>query len=208
MEEVYRATGIHKSVIQALENEDENRAVGYEKIAVLAKYYGVSCDYLLGLTDIPKLDYNLQKVHEYIGLSPSAIEYLHHIKNCNDISADSDILSLILEDKRFPLILGAIGETISIQMGISYDEQSPHYFSDDEITIATATVAMTRLIETVVQKYSYKYRLSPKERKAEYWSTYKGKNKAEIIPSTLEIIEKIKAFEKKQSNGGADNGID
>ena len=53
MDEVAAATGISKSLIQALENDDKERSVGYDKVAALAAHYRVTADYLLGLTNDP-----------------------------------------------------------------------------------------------------------------------------------------------------------
>ena len=45
MDEVAAATGISKSLIQALENDDKERSVGYDKVAALAAHYRVTADY-------------------------------------------------------------------------------------------------------------------------------------------------------------------
>lgn len=53
MDEVAAATGINKSLIQALENDDNDRDVGYIKVATLAAHYRVTADFLLGFTNDP-----------------------------------------------------------------------------------------------------------------------------------------------------------
>lgn len=50
MGEVHSATGISASMIQALEDDSVERSVGYDKIATLAKHYGVSSDFLLDIS--------------------------------------------------------------------------------------------------------------------------------------------------------------
>lgn len=55
MDQVSRETGIRKSLIADLENDDKNRDVGYQKIAILAEHYGVSANWLLGLTHDPHM---------------------------------------------------------------------------------------------------------------------------------------------------------
>ena len=47
MDEVAAATGISKSLIQALEDDENDRSVGYDKVAKLAAHYHVTTDYLL-----------------------------------------------------------------------------------------------------------------------------------------------------------------
>lgn len=49
---VAKHTGVSTSLIAALENDDNHRSVGYDKIVALAKYYEVSVDWLLGLSDV------------------------------------------------------------------------------------------------------------------------------------------------------------
>lgn len=70
VKEVSKATGITGSLIDDLETSTSKRDVGYSKIKALAEYYGVSVDYLMGLTDCPK---PYLTISEYTGLSEKAI---------------------------------------------------------------------------------------------------------------------------------------
>lgn len=51
-----------------------------EKLAVISKFFNVSADYLLGLSDIPSRDINLSAVCDYTGLSEEAVTMLHVTK--------------------------------------------------------------------------------------------------------------------------------
>ncbi len=52
--QVSRDTGIDKTLIAGAEKDKDNpRIIGYAYIAKLAKHYGVSADFLLGLTNEP-----------------------------------------------------------------------------------------------------------------------------------------------------------
>ena len=52
VETVVKLTGLSKTMIDDLESSvGKKRGVSYLKVAELAKHYGVSSDYLLGLTD-------------------------------------------------------------------------------------------------------------------------------------------------------------
>lgn len=76
MEQVYKATGVSASLIKDLEADSE-RDCGYLKIAKLAKHYGVSIDYLLGLVENPTPDQSVQAVCQFTGLSEYSAELLH-----------------------------------------------------------------------------------------------------------------------------------
>lgn len=102
MDEVYNTTGVSASMIKDLEDDDKNRSVGYDKIAALAKHYGVSADYLLGLSPNPTTDKDVDAICNYTGLSDTAIE------NLNTFSANGDfghhflyLLNHFLLDPRF-----------------------------------------------------------------------------------------------------------
>lgn len=77
MSEVEAATGVKKSLISELENDSE-REIGYTKIIALAKHYGVSTDYLLGISDTQSIDTNVKAVMQYTGLTESNVEFLHN----------------------------------------------------------------------------------------------------------------------------------
>lgn len=81
MDEVYTATGVSASMIKDLEDDEKNRSVGYDKIKQLAIHYGVSADYLLGISDIPSQDQNIRSIAEFTGLSQEAIEKIVEAKN-------------------------------------------------------------------------------------------------------------------------------
>lgn len=79
MNEVYTATGVSASMIKDLEDDEKIRSVGYDKIALLAKHYGVSADYLLGLSPYPTVDKDLEFVCKYTGLNESSVKYLRQL---------------------------------------------------------------------------------------------------------------------------------
>lgn len=167
-----------------------------ESICKIADFYNVSVDYLLGRNPIPSIDYNVQKVHKYTGLTMAAIQYLHCKKISNEGTAISDILSLMLENERFDLILGAIGNIISIKMD-SDNQVSSHMFSDAEIIAATINIAMARLIDDIEKAYINKFPLSPYKRKELWLASSRKKEFVERVPSSSEILARITAYAKK-----------
>lgn len=78
MNEVYEATGVSASMIKELEDDEKTRSVGYEKVAVLAKYYGVSADFLLGLTKDPSIQ---PSAVDELGLSKKSVQFFKAVKD-------------------------------------------------------------------------------------------------------------------------------
>lgn len=74
-ETVMKAVSISKSTLSDIENN--KRDPGAEIICTLAKHYGVSTDYLLGLSDIKTPETTAQAVIRYTGLSEANVNTLH-----------------------------------------------------------------------------------------------------------------------------------
>lgn len=72
---VMKAVGISKSTLSDIEND--KRDPGAETIYTLARHYGVSTDFLLGLSDIKTPETTAQAVIEYTGLSEANVQTLH-----------------------------------------------------------------------------------------------------------------------------------
>ena len=101
MDEVYNATGVFASMIKDLEDDDKNRSVGYDKIAALAKHYGVSADYLLGLSPNPTTNKDIDAICNYTGLSQSSIQCLHNEKEWGLGGDAAVVIDTLLSDYRY-----------------------------------------------------------------------------------------------------------
>lgn len=78
--EVECESGITKSLIEDLEsNAGKPRNVSYLKVKRLAEHYGVSSDYLLGLSSTPSVNEDIQVACKVTGLSGEAIHCLQDI---------------------------------------------------------------------------------------------------------------------------------
>lgn len=88
------------------------------KLADIAQYFGVSTDYLLGLSDTKSPDASAKAAVEYTGLSEEAVERLHSgLKDyeLEEIQLSKDIImcnqritSALIECKEFPEIIGRL----------------------------------------------------------------------------------------------------
>jgi len=91
LDEVAAETGLSKPTIWALEHDpdpiknEQERDVGFLKVAELAKYYKVSVDYLLGLSPYRSPDTSIQGIEKVTGLSEKAIKKLQSINDRDGI---------------------------------------------------------------------------------------------------------------------------
>ncbi len=105
LDEVASATGISKGNISAIEN-DKAGNIGAESVALLANHYGVSADWLLGLTPVHRPDTSLQAIGRYTGLSPASVERLPCVKT--EMFGLRETLDRLLSADGFPRLLEAL----------------------------------------------------------------------------------------------------
>lgn len=138
MDAVSAATGVSKNMISRLETDpykdtDKPKAeagVNWQAVALLAKYYGVSADYLLGLAEEVTPDQSLQAVCQFTGLSAEAAELLHATKVDGFTSrlvdavlcaegVDSDLQEAITDSAQ--AVIASAASQISDLLGIQRD---------------------------------------------------------------------------------------
>ena len=88
--------------------ETVKRIPSYEHLTKFAKHFHVSTDYLLGLQKEPTNDPDVIAVTEYTALSREAAEKLHEIGLHNKSTANSDTLSVLIEDVDFKYFLALL----------------------------------------------------------------------------------------------------
>lgn len=98
--------GITRQSLSLYEKAD--RTINIYLLHKIAKRFNVSTDYLLGLQEAPTNNPDVIKSTEYTKLSKEAIEKLHQIgvKNCS--TANSDTLSVLIEDLDFEYFLALL----------------------------------------------------------------------------------------------------
>lgn len=89
----------------------EYRAPDCGSLIALANYFGVSADYLLGLSKIKTPDNSIQSACDVTGLSEKAIKWLHSV-NCSSLEFPST-LSFLIEQPNFPFFLLEITKYLS-----------------------------------------------------------------------------------------------
>ena len=150
------ATGIPLSTLQRTEGQDDVR-VGYQDIAALATFYGVSTDYLFGLTD------NRQHRHikvDALRLSDTAIETL------TGGNLNNRLVSELLAHPEFSRLMSAVEIYIDRKVLPQMNTMNAMYkilenTIKEKFEVADNDEGITLLQETLVDEDDYlRYRIS------------------------------------------------
>lgn len=150
----------------------KNEGMSVKYLRCLADFYSVSADYLLGITDIPNTDTNMQAVHKFTGLSAGAIAKLQNIYDENRKTAFSDIISLLIEDFNAEYFLSVVSDLISMSFDSSGHELI-HIDIDDSRMVAykekllntMLQINFTERIPEISKEYRRQFALSPIQRR-------------------------------------------
>ena len=181
------ATGIPLSTLQRAEGQDDVR-VGYQDIAALAKFYGVSTDYLFDLT--------VNKQHRHIEvdalhLSDSAIEIL------KGDGINNRLLSELVAHTEFPKLMAAMEIYIDRKVLPQMNTMNAMYRTaekaiKDNFHVADNDEIISLLQESVVDEDEYlRYRIS--ERFNAIMKSLFDAHKKDTLPDEqAEIIREMK----------------
>ena len=108
----------------------KNEGMSVKYLRCLADFYGVSTDYLLGITDIPNTDAVVQAAHEFTGLSGQALDFLKKSHTQNPMYWRTDAINFLLENEKFPVLLDMIigfatSKDENIQSGLRSNNSFP-----------------------------------------------------------------------------------
>lgn len=87
-----------------------------DKIIKIANYFCVSCDYLLGNTDIPRVDTTYQEINKLTGLNQKSIDALKNMKKINNSFSPNydknyaDVINDLISSYGFIDLIKQIGE--------------------------------------------------------------------------------------------------
>lgn len=141
MDEVEAATGIKKSLIQALENDESSRDVGYVKVAALAAHYHVTADFLLGFTNDP---HPQRTAIDDLGITPAvAAHFVHHKSlNISDCDIPGKYNALLEYQSVWALLRLMCDYTTAAKVDSFYYELLDQYKGTfiDEVAIAQALI--------------------------------------------------------------------
>lgn len=156
--DVEKETGIRKSLISSLENEAD-RSVGYDKIVILANHYGVSTDWLFGLTNDPHRE---PCAADDLGLSAHAIDLIIRWKKQGD--SGNSILSPMMKQAiiglsnfvEIPLFLALMSRVQNLCSTVTNENeilQSESELPDD----TTISAEIHEIIDKQRPEYSGRY---------------------------------------------------
>lgn len=131
-EEICTQAGVASGAMS--EWASDTKTANIDSLYKIAKYFGVSTDYLLGLTDIRSPDVNIQKLAKETGLSEECIEALKTIHE-TDVVADktgrvkyefSETINFLVESEPDFSPIVWIGRYLSVP-----EIKADHYISVD-----------------------------------------------------------------------------
>lgn len=135
-DELAKQIDISKATISDLIN-DVDKNYGYKTFVKLANYFGVSADYLLGLSKVKKPNVTIKKIQHYTGLSEKVIDIFHNLAINSDYELLNDIiicqLNNFLESPTFKFLIDKL--FVSGYSDINIDT-SIDYISLDDSTIS------------------------------------------------------------------------
>ena len=104
--------------------ENGTRLPSLEHLIVIATHYKTTVDYLIGLSNVPTTDKDIQYICDYTGLSEKSVEVLHGTKFFKSLLDDSTM-------KEFPEeTIEAGRENVNLTLSIFNKFISQHYLSD------------------------------------------------------------------------------
>lgn len=155
--QVSAATGITVSLLEDLENYKKDRQVAYQKIAMLAKHYGVSTDYLLGLSDCPAVDDKAKAACEYTHLSAKAVKSLNTYFDPDDsffLGNVVDLANSLIESNTLLRLLLSVQRIRDVSNEIQHLDKKTVAVSKLGEKLVIEKVSATECLDAFIDEYS------------------------------------------------------
>lgn len=118
---------------------DGSSSPDWETLVEIAKFFSVSTDYLLGLTDVKSPNISIQVVCSSTGLSERAVHYLQTLQATSTLPPRSNrlrLLSALLEEKQFDYLLALLERYVDLMQmepSLSFSQSSEYAFYSTEL---------------------------------------------------------------------------
>lgn len=147
------------TISKLISNEEYNNPKA-ETIIYLSKYFGVSADYLLGLSNVKTTDTNLQAVCNFTGLDTSSVDLILKAKNKKELDSliESGILFILsaeLSDykKASKEFIDVYEDKTPIPKGKTKDKLLEKYSDKMDRALFNASREVTKLFERNNEKF-------------------------------------------------------
>lgn len=95
-EEIANEIGVDKSSISKYIND--NGEAGINSLVKIARYFNVSTDYLLGLTDVRSNDKSIKAICDFTGLNEDSVKFLAESKETHLLNVYVDFLNFFIKN--------------------------------------------------------------------------------------------------------------
>ena len=141
LKEVSEKTGIDYSTLSRIENGNVKK-VGDDVLLKLSKFFGVSTDFLLGVTNVPdKKNYTIEE----LGLTPEAA------RNLYTGAVDNRVINLLLAHPDFGTLTNRIAEYLDDTMAAGIAAQNQLYDSVSDLMTRIGKEDKTRRQAAITQ---------------------------------------------------------
>lgn len=194
----------------------------YSYLIRISNLFGVSCDYLLGVSDAKTLDMDISGCCKLTGLSEQAITKLIELKKENRITSYCELISILIEDYNCAYLLSMIGKRISIYKdlkGLQGDElinyrtkntikcngSDIHFpIDNDRLIDAILQTEFIKNLPFIFEAYCERFSDTPSQRE-KIWDEFSRELLDKEIAGEITAEERKKLIEQ-WLNGGSNNG--
>jgi len=198
--EVARASGVSEGVINGIETGKQTNPSS-KNLAALADYYGVSCDYLLGKTDVEDRNAVAQYVNARYGLSGKSLKALEWFVICQQAYVDDGekdyygAINTLLSSAKFRDLIFHIIETKECHEYASLHPLRTYTKNNIEYTVS----GIIHRVSDIEKKVVY---LEAKDA-----ARYHSQEAAQLLQGIITAYcKKPKAQQKKKKEEDNDNG--